>query len=267
MNSTSITESARQVIVWFVAAAALLLGMGPVHAADETAAQDASASTTERLQVTDPYIELHTGPGRGFPVFFVAQRNHWIAIELRHTDWYRVRTEGGQVGWVQREQLRTTLAAAGETKPFRDLLLDDYLSRRVQLGAAWGHFNGEPMLKLWSSYRMSDTLSVEGTLGQVQGAFSGTSLWHVNLVSEPWSDRRLSPFASVGVGKLKNMPNASLVSASVTNANMANASLGVRYYLSERFVLRSDYTVYTAFVSDTHSSAYRAFTAGLSFFF
>jgi hypothetical protein len=44
----------------------------------------------------------------------------------------------------------------------------------VQLGAAWGHFKSEPMLKVWSSYRLSETLSVEGTLGQVQGVFSGT---------------------------------------------------------------------------------------------
>jgi hypothetical protein len=39
-------------------------------------------------------------PGRGYPVFFVAGRDEWIAIELRHTDWYKVRTDGGKVGWV-----------------------------------------------------------------------------------------------------------------------------------------------------------------------
>jgi hypothetical protein len=247
--------------------AVLALGTSMARAADDAAAQPSATDAPERLQITDPYIELHTGPGRGFPVFFVEPRDHWIAIELRHTDWYRVRTDDGKVGWVQRAQLATTLAAAGETKPFRDLLLDDYLSRRVQLGAAWGHFNGEPMLKLWSSYRLSDTLSVEGTLGQVQGAYSGTTLWHVNLMSEPWSDRRLSPFFSVGLGMLKNAPNSSLVSSTVTDAKMANASLGVRYYLSDRFVLRSDYTLYTDFASDTRTSSYRAFTAGLSFFF
>ena len=28
----------------------------------------------ERVQVTDPFVELRTGPGRGFPVFFVAAK-------------------------------------------------------------------------------------------------------------------------------------------------------------------------------------------------
>jgi len=101
----------------------------------------------------------------------------------------------------------------------------------------------------------------------VQGVFSGTDFWHVNVLSEPWSDQRISPFFGVGLGKFKNIPNPSLVGASPTDAQLANASFGVRYYLTERFVLRGDYTFYTAFVSDTRSLEYRAVTAGLSFFF
>ena len=101
--------------------AAMLAVLAPLasHAAD-----------TERVQITDPYIELHTGPGRGYPVFFVAAREEWIEIELRHTDWYKVRTAGGKVGWVHRTQLETTLTEHGGKKAFRDIALDDYLRRR-----------------------------------------------------------------------------------------------------------------------------------------
>jgi hypothetical protein len=120
---------------------------------------------------------------------------------------------------------------------------------------------------LWTSYRMSETLSLEATLGQVQGVFSGTDFWHIDVVAEPWSDRRISPFAAIGFGKFKNFPNLSLVGADTTNAKLANGSVGVRYYLTDRFVLRVDYTLYTAFISDQRSTEYRAFTGGLSFFF
>jgi hypothetical protein len=222
---------------------------------------------TERLQVTDPYIELRTGPGRGFPIFFVTKRGDFVEVELRHTDWYRVRTDDGKVGWVTRQQLESTLTAAGGRKSFRDVLLDDYLSRKVQLGGAWGRFHSEPMLKLWTSYRLSETLSIEGTIGQVQGVFSGTDFWHINVVTEPWSDRRISPFFGVGFGKFKNFPNLSLIGATTTDAKLANAQVGVRYHLSDRFVLQVDYSLYTAFVSDQKSTEYRALTAGVSFFF
>jgi len=222
---------------------------------------------SELVQITDPYIELRSGPGRGYPIFFVAPRNDWIEIELRHTDWFRIRTEDNKVGWVSRQQLESTLTAAGSTKSFRDVLLDDYLTRKVQLGAAWGHFKSEPMLKLWTSYRVSDTLSIEGTLGQVQGVFSGTDLWHVDILIEPWSDHRVSPFFGVGVGKFKNFPNLSLIGAQDTNAKLAVARVGLRYYLTERFVMSGDYSLYTAFISDQRSTEYKAWTLGLSFFF
>jgi hypothetical protein len=110
-------------------------------------------------------------------------------------------------------------------------------------------------------------LSVEATLGQVQGLFSGTDFWHVNLLSEPWSDQRLSPFFGIGFGKFRNIPNASLVGAFTTDAKLANAAVGARYHLTDRFVLRADYSIYTALLSDTRSTEYRAVTIGLSFFF
>lgn len=235
------------------------------------ASSQAAAQASERVKVADPFLEMRTGPGRGFPVHHVAARGEWVTIELRATDWYKVRTDSdtgnARLGWVHRRQLEATLTEAGVPKTFRDTALDDYLVRRVQLGAAVGRFKSEPMLKLWGSYRLSDTLGLEATLGQVQGTFSGSDFWHVNLTSEPWSDQRLSPFFAIGVGRFNNFPNQTLVGASDTNANLANAMLGVRWYLSERFVLRADYALYTAFVSDARSQEFRAVSAGISFFF
>ena len=60
--------------------------IAPAHAAD------AADAATEQVQVTDPFIELRTGPGRGYPIHHVAGRDEWITITLRHTDWYKVRT-------------------------------------------------------------------------------------------------------------------------------------------------------------------------------
>jgi hypothetical protein len=235
------------------------------------AAMPARAQVTERVQVADPYLEMRTGAGRGYPIFHVVPRSEHVFIELRYTDWYKVRTESdtgnSKTGWVHRSQLELTLTEAGTPKTFRDTLLDDYLVRRTQLGAAIGRFKSEPMLKIWGSYRLSDTLSLEGTVGQVQGVFSGTDLWHGNLMVEPWSNQRWSPFFGIGVGKFKNLPNTTLVGATATDANLANAMVGVRWYLSDRFVLRADWGIYTAFVSDQRSLEYRAATAGISFFF
>lgn len=249
----------------FVCAAALTLST--LSSAQTDAPSGPGLRGAERLQVNDAYLEMHTGPGRGYPVFFVVERRQWITVELRRTDWYRVRAEGGQVGWVQRKQLEATLTQAGVGKSFRDLVVDDYIARRLEMGGAWGRFKAEPMLKLWTQYRLADTIGIELSLGQVQGVFSGTDFWALSLTSEPWSDRRLSPFFSVGLGQFRNIPNASLVNNAPTDAKLAHATAGLRWYIAERFVARADASLYTAFVADNRSIEYRAFTIGLAFFF
>jgi SH3 domain-containing protein len=231
------------------------------------AAQAAEDPPPERVQVADPYLELHTGAGRGYPVFFVVQRSDWVDILSRHTDWFKVRTEGGKEGWVSRAQLERTLTAAGVGKTFRDILVDDYLRRKLEMGLAWGSFNSEPMIKLYTAYRVSDTLSLEATFGQVQGTFSGTDIWHLGINAEPWSHQRWSPYFGIGVGKFKNVPNNSLVSDITVNVTMSHATAGLRYYISDRFVARLDYTIYTAFIDEARTGEYRATTLGISFFF
>jgi len=227
------------------------------------------AAAGEKVEVADPYIELHTGPGRGYPVFYVAGRHEWVEIKLRHTDWFLVRTENGNEGWVTRQQIEGTLTQIGTKTTFRDVQTEDYLRRRFEFGAAWGHFKSDPMLKGWLAYNFTDTLAVEVTGGQVAGTFSGTNLWHVNLLVEPWSDWRVwpAPYLGVGIGRMANIPNSSLVGASTTGANIGAALAGLRYHLGDRFIARLDYTQYVAYIADNRTDQYRAITIGLGFFF
>jgi hypothetical protein len=252
---------------------------GPAAQAADPAAPVAAVSTPPetavaggpadrpRVRITDAYIELHTGPGRGFPVFHVAQRGDWIQLRFRHTDWFRVRTDAGKEGWVDRAELATTLSESGGPTSFRDVVLDDYLHRRAEFGGGWGHFSGSSMFKLWGTYNLNDTFAVELTAGQVQGLYSGTSFWQIDIVAEPWADRRLSPFFGIGLGKIDNVPSASLVSAISNNAKLADAMVGVRYHLTQRLIARLDWTEYTAFVSSGRTDQYHALAAGLAFFF
>jgi uncharacterized protein YraI len=100
----------------------------------------ANAQVSERVKVADPYLEMRTGPGRGYPVHHVAERHEFVIIELRNTDWFKVRTVSDtgndKTGWVHRRQLATTLTEAGVAKTFRDTALDDYLSPRTAASAA-----------------------------------------------------------------------------------------------------------------------------------
>ena len=57
-------------------------------------AQEAGAP---RLVVSEPFVELHTGPGRGYPVFHVVRRGESALLLLAHTTWVKLRTGDGSL--------------------------------------------------------------------------------------------------------------------------------------------------------------------------
>ena len=63
----------------------------------------ARADSSHKILIADPFIELHTGPGRGYPVFHVIERGREVTIVKRRTDWFELRTDRGIEGWAPRE--------------------------------------------------------------------------------------------------------------------------------------------------------------------
>ncbi len=223
---------------------------------------------TERTQVADPYIELRTGPGRGYPIFHVVERGQWIEILMRHTDWFKVRSEQGKEGWVVRSQLERTLTEAGTTKTFRDLLVDDYLARRMEFGFSFGTFNkSDAIMTAFAGYRFAENLGIELSVGQSSGDFSSTRLIYASLVSQPAPDWVVSPHFSIGLGLFKNVPDPSLVSALETNVEMATVGAGARYFLTRRFFVRADLRDHVVLVGTNRSESYLEWSAGIGFFF
>lgn len=220
-----------------------------------------------RVFVADPYLELHTGAGRGYPIFDIAERGEHVEILKRHTDWFRVRTARGREGWVSRSQMEATLTEAGERKTFRDVLFDDYLARRLEFGFAFGTFGGDPLLSAHVGYRVHENLVTELTIAQSAGDFSTTSLYYVSFVSQPFPDSRWSPFFALGAGRFTNTPKSTLVSAIETKGDTANAAIGLRFYLARQFFLRVEARQHVTLVSYDITKRYTELSAGAGFFF
>src|ERR1700722_1924396 len=69
------------------------------------------------LVVSEPFLEMHSGPGRGYPVTYVVGRDESVTVLYSRTDWYKVRATGGQEGWVRRSDLARSRLASGEPAP------------------------------------------------------------------------------------------------------------------------------------------------------
>lgn len=227
----------------------------------------AAAESFARVTVADPYLELRTGPGRAYPITMIAERGESVEILKRHTDWFKVRTERGKEGWVARDQMERTLTEAGVKTTFRDVLVEDYLRRHLEFGFAIGRFESDPLLTAYVGYRLHDNFLVELAVSQVPGEFSSTSLFYASLVSQPFPDAQWSPFFALGFGKFNNKPKATLVSAIETNADVANAALGVRYYLTRRFVARAEFRQHVTLIDFDRTDTFKEWSLGLSVFF
>ncbi len=220
------------------------------------------------VEVTDAFLELHTGPGRGYPVFHIAERGERIELHARRTDWFRVETRGGHVGWAPRAQLERTLTTAGTPQRFRDVVVDDYLARRVETGFGVGRFDGDPVVTVRVGYRLAETVAVELSAGQVAGTFSGSGIYQAGLVFTPFIDRRIAPFVTLGAGRFTNRDRPSLVGGDERiSATAAGAGAGVRGYLTRNFVVRADYRHYLSLTELEGNDTFNEWTLGLSFFF
>ncbi|MCW8909356.1 MAG: hypothetical protein OQK76_01930, partial [Gammaproteobacteria bacterium] len=144
----------------------------------------------QQVQVTDPFIELHTGHGDGYPVFYVVDRGEIITIQLRYTNWFKIKTENGKQGWAERRQLAQTLSLTGEVVEFKDASQDDFSQRVWEAGALLGDFNGAAILSMYSGYAFTKNLSAELALSQVIGNVSSSTILKAGMVIQPFPEWR-----------------------------------------------------------------------------
>ena len=220
-----------------------------------------------RVQVADPYIEVHTGPGRGYPIFYVVSRDEWVEILSRHTDWFQVRTEHGKEGWIAIAEIQLTLNPDGSRLVIKRYTPEDFISRTWEMGILSGDFGGAAIISLYGAYRFTDNISTNLTLSQVLGNVSSSVMMGVTLVEEPFPEWRVSPFIALGTGIIKTTPRASLGISQDSSDSFTQFGLGVRMHLTQRLLLRVDYNKYVVYPSRNLNEDIIEWKAGFAFFY
>jgi len=198
------------------------------------------ADDAEQVVVGSPYLDMHTGPGRGYPVFHVAEYGETLWLLKRRTDWIKVALRRGQTGWVRVADLNELYGADGELvrvplPDFRDLD-----SRRFNLGFTYGDFDGADSMGLSLGYRFTANLSAELRATQAVGAFSDSQTYQLAVVHQPFPQWRLSPYFMLGTGLTITSPNATIVATEDRRDTAMLTGVGVKTYLSRRFALRAE---------------------------
>jgi uncharacterized protein YgiM (DUF1202 family) len=210
---------------------------------------------------------MHTGPGRGYPIFHVVDRGESVAIIMQRTDWYQVQAEDGTQGWVDRAQMELTLQTDGQAVSFARATQEDFTNARWELGLLAGDFGGANIISLYGGYSLNPNISIEVWGSQILGNFSNGWMGSVNVVHETWPDWRISPFFTLGTGVIHTDPKSTIVQGDDRTDQIGHVGAGFRIYATRRFLLRAEYKYYVVFTSRDDNEEVNEWKAGFAFFF
>lgn len=227
----------------------------------------ALADAPGQVVVDDPYLEVRTGPGRGYPIFHVIERGELVAVEKRRTDWFKVEDADGRSGWVHRSQLEQTILPDGSDTRIVDVGFEDYAGSHWELGFLAGDFGGANVISTYGAFAFTPNLSVELQVSQVLGNFSNSYIGTVSATHVLFPDWRVAPFFQIGTGAILTKPKATLVETNDRTDQVALVGFGFRGYVTQRFVLRSEYKSYVVLTSRDENEEIEEWKVGFAFFF
>ena len=207
----------------------------------------ASTDEFQLVVIDDPYIEMSTGPGSGYPVFHVMERGESVEIILQRTDWYKVKNDKGLEGWVPLKQLSKTLSPGGEAVTFTTQLHDDFSQRNWEWGVLGGEFGGAPVFTAYGSYFFNKNFATEASFSQSIGNSSSSLIYKIGILIQPFPEWDYSPFFHMGTGLISVKPASNLIQPVDQDNQFSNITIGLRTHLTQRIILRIEYNNYVIF--------------------
>jgi len=246
--------------------AAFALALAALFARPAAAAEP-DADRYVQLFITEPYLELHLGPGRGYPVVQVVPRGESVDVLYRRTDWFRVRSARGITGWASAVDITKSQLADGS--PFRFNLGDraGYASHRWEAGVLAGDYGGATLISAYLSRSFNEQLAIELTGSQFLGNASNGYSLDLGLSHVFMPTWRLSPFLTLGTGFVHTQPKGTLVVPADRTDQTAYAGVGLRFYVKRRFFVRAEYRTHMVFTSRNENEEIDEWKLGLAFFY
>ncbi|WP_444998099.1 SH3 domain-containing protein [Aliikangiella sp. IMCC44359] len=221
----------------------------------------------QRVEIADPFIELHTGPGRGYPVFYIVEKGRQIQLIKKKTQWYKVKTPRGKVGWVHENEMEHTLTPSGEQYKTNKPDQEGFINRDYEAGALFGDFGGANVMSIYAGWNWTPNISTELVLSQALGNVSDIQFVNLNIMHQPFPEWRVSPYIKIGSGIIETKPRATLVLPADRKDEMVHAGVGFRVYISRQFFIRAEYNSHTILTSRNDNDEVEEWKLGFSVFF
>ncbi len=246
--------------------ALVLLSWLPSQAVSSDTPHEERADDVLVLEVVEPFIEMHTGPGRGYPVFNVVEQGETIEILKRKPDWYKVRSADNKTGWTKAAQLAHTLKPTGVPVDLPEVGHGDYLTSSWRVGFTAGQLEGASTFSVTAGYRPFSWGGLELEAGQVFDQSVTSDYYGANLSIEPFPDWLVTPYLAAGVGQFSFDSRQKVLVDEVGSPSYVKLGAGISYYIGRNFLVRAEFRQYSI-STDDGSRGLNAWAIGLNTFF
>lgn len=221
----------------FVLALGLLLGLfgaGLSHAAPA-----APSVTLAHVAIANDFVDMHAGPGRGYPVFHVAEKNAELYVLREKVNWYKVQTLKGIEGWIAGTDLASArVLDGGRSLSFGQLETAEQARRRAEVGFFVGQFAGDSMLSAFAAYRFTRYFAVEVATAKAPGVYSASSYNRLGIRVNVVPNRQWSPYVVGAAGLFSTKPRSTLLDSDPANGVTSVFGGGVSYAAERGFDVR-----------------------------
>lgn len=219
--------------------------------------------------VLDPFIEMRTGPGRGYPIFHIAEEGESIEIDKRRTDWFKINTTNRhpEQGWVHISQMTRTLDNTGAHVVFPNSTHEDAVDRRWEWSVSGGDFGGVNSIASSVSLHLTQNIATQLQFSQIFGDFSASKMLVASIQHSPFPHWRVSPYVQLGTGILRTDSFSTIVQSEDSTNQTVDVGVGANIYLSRRFITYIDYRYHTVLTSSDKNKEIHEWKVGISIFF
>lgn len=218
------------------------------------------------LEIKVPFIELHSGPGAGYPIQHVIEQGEQVEIIVKRTSWLKVRDQRNNEGWLDQRKL-SGLSKQGSELTQSTYTLADYQARNFEAGIMYGDFEGANFYNVHLDYVFSDVFSAELSAGKALGNISDSNVYELMLISQPMPEWVVIPYVGVGAGLISTEPHSVLADSQKREDTLMSAALGVKYHLTRKFILRAEYKYSLILTDRDDNEEVQVWKLGFSVFF
>jgi hypothetical protein len=259
------------------AARRLACSIGLVAVALLAVARPARADDEALVRVIAEEAGVHTGPGFGYRVVYVAKRDEVLPAIGRATNdhWFRVQLPDGTYGWILGDEVfpldvDTSEAHRGPSvwKRMGEAVFSP--SPLVEGGIGFtfsaGVLGGDGMFLFRPSVLLAPHVALEAFVGETVGDQADVIYAGGGFNSNLFPSSPVTPFLAVAAGGAFGHKKADQFTISTGNYSMLNVGGGLMIALKKRLTIRGEARHYVIFDAN-HTQSIEEYSGALSVYF